>query len=453
MARQNNLGTDKIGPLVWRIAIPSMLAQFVSVLYSIVDRINVGHIAEVGDLALAGIGVCGPIVTMIGAFAFWIGIGGAPLMSISMGEERPERAKQILGNCAMLLVVLSVVLTGVVLAVKEPMLRAFGASGASYPYAVRYFTIYVSGTIFALLSTGLNQFIIAQGNAKAGMVSVIIGAIMNIALDPLFIFVLDMGVAGAAYATIISQACSMVFVVWFLLKRAQVRLSIGSYQLKIIGKVLLLGISPFLIISMDNVMIIALNALMQKFGGPEQGDILITTNAIVQSFMLILTMPLGGISGGTQSILSFNYGARQSKRVMQASHYIMALCAGFSALMFVAARVAGPQFVSLFTQDPVIAAQAVRAIKICTLLAAPLGVQYAIVDGFTAMGLVRFSLPLSLWRKFSYFLAVFTIPFLFGIENIFYAEPFSDFMGPLVSVTLYLLVMKKTLKKREELQR
>ena len=453
MARQNNLGTDKIGPLVWRIAIPSMLAQFVSVLYSIVDRINVGHIPEVGDLALAGIGVCGPIVTMIGAFAFWIGIGGAPLMSISMGEERPERAKQILGNCAMLLVVLSVVLTGVVLAVKEPMLRAFGASGASYPYAVRYFTIYVSGTIFALLSTGLNQFIIAQGNAKAGMVSVIIGAIMNIALDPVFIFVLDMGVAGAAYATIISQACSMVFVVWFLLKRAQVRLSIGSYQLKIIGKVLLLGISPFLIISMDNVMIIALNALMQKFGGPEQGDILITTNAIVQSFMLILTMPLGGISGGTQSILSFNYGARQSKRVMQASYYIMALCAGFSALMFVTARVAGPQFVSLFTQDPVIAAQAVRAIKICTLLAAPLGIQYAIVDGFTAMGLVRFSLPLSLWRKFSYFLAVFTIPFLFGIENIFYAEPFSDFMGPLVSVTLYLLVMKKTLKKREELQR
>lgn len=450
MARQNNLGTDKVGPLVWRIAIPSMLAQFVSVLYSIVDRINVGHIPEVGDLALAGIGVCGPIVTMIGAFAFWIGIGGAPLMSISMGEEQPKRARQILSNCAMLLVVLSVILTGVVLAVREPMLRAFGASGASYPYAVRYFTIYVSGTIFALLSAGLNQFIIAQGNAKAGMVSVIIGAVMNIALDPVFIFVLDMGVAGAAYATIISQACSMAFILWFLLKRAQIRLQIGSYQLKIIGKVLLLGISPFLIISMDNVMIIALNALMQGYGGPEQGDILITTNAIVQSFMLILTMPLGGISGGTQSILSFNYGARQSDRVRRASRYIMALCAGFSALMFLAARVAGPQFVSLFTQDPVIAAQAVRAIKICTLLAAPLGIQYAIVDGFTAMGLVRYSLPLSLWRKTSYFIAVFSIPALFGIENIFYAEPFSDFMGPLVSVILYLLVMNKALKKREE---
>ena len=450
MAPKNRLGTEKISSLVWKIAIPSMLAQFVSVLYSIVDRIYVGNIPQVGDLALAGIGVCGPIVTMIGAFSFWIGTGGAPQMSIKMGEGNPKEAKKILSNCLLLLAIFSAVITAVVLLIKKPMLYLFGASDAIYPYAVKYFTIYASGTVFALMSQGLNQFIIGQGSAKAGMLSVVIGAVMNIILDPIFIFVLHMGVEGAALATIMSQACSMLFVLWFLLKKTDIKLSLGGYEWKIMSKVLLLGTTPFLIISLDNVMIISLNSLLQHYGGAAKGDILLTTNAIVQSFILVMTMPLSGISAGTQSILSFNFGARQTKRVLSAQKYITAMCVGYCTIMFVGARLLGPQFVRMFTRDPEITAQAIRAIKISTLMAIPLGVQYEIVDGFTAMSLVRYSLPLSLFRKAVYFLCVFTLPVLLGIENIFYADPISDIISPIVSTTLYFLVMKKVLRKREE---
>ena len=449
MRVENDLGRDSVPKLVWRIAIPSMLAQFVSVFYSIVDRIFVGNIPQVGDVSLAGVGVCGPIVTMIGAFAFLIGIGGTPLMGISLGERNKLRAEKILANCFMMLCVLAVVLTGAVLLLKEPMLKLFGASDVTYPYAERYFTIYISGTIFALLSTGMNQFIICQGYAKVGMFSVMIGAVMNIILDPLFIFVFDMGVSGAALATIISQASSAAFVLWFLFSgRTKIRITFGGYSWFTMSRVLKLGIAPFAIIALDNVMIIAMNALLQKHGGAD-GDTLITVNTIVQSFMLVMTMPLGGISGGTQSILSFNYGACRSDRVILAEKYIMSLCALYTGLMFVLARVAGPLFASLFTADPELNAQACEAIKICTIGAIPLGIQYAIIDGFTGMGQVQLSLPLSLWRKLVYFVSIFMLPVFFGAESVFYAETISDFVGPVVSVAVYLTAIRKILLKRE----
>ena len=450
MRVENDLGRDSIPRLVVRIAIPSMLAQFVSVFYSIVDRIFVGNIPEVGDVSLAGVGVCGPIVTMIGAFAFLIGIGGTPLMGISLGERNKERASRILANCFLMLCVLAVVLTAVVLPLRRPMLLLFGASDVTYPYAESYFTIYISGTIFALLSTGMNQFIICQGYAKVGMFSVMIGAVLNILLDPLFIFVFDMGVRGAALATIISQAASAAFVLWYLFSgRTEIKITFGGYSWFTMSRVLKLGFAPFAIIALDNVMIIAMNALLQKHGGAD-GDTLITVNTIVQSFMLVMTMPLGGISGGTQSILSFNYGACRSDRVILAQKYIMGLCALYTGLMFVLARIAGPLFASLFTADAAINAQACEAIKICTIGAVPLGIQYAIIDGFTGMGQVQLSLPLSLWRKLIYFVSIFTLPVLFGAESVFYAETISDFAGPVVSVTVYLLAIRKILKSREK---
>ena len=452
MAVENDLGRDDIKKLVWRIAIPSMLGQFVSVLYSIVDRMYIGNISGVGDLALGGVGVCGPVVTMVGSVAFLIGVGGAPMVSIRMGEGNLDEAKRVLSNCFLMLCVFSVLLVGGILPFRVPMLKAFGASGATYPYAESYFTVYLCGTFFALAATGLNQFVICQGFAKAGMKSVVLGAALNIALDPLFIFVFGMGVRGAALATVLSQAAGAAYVLCFLFrkKKAPVRITFGGYDLGLMGRILMMGFTPFLIIAVDNVMIIAMNAVLQKYGGAGQGDMLITCNAIVQSFMLVVTMPLGGISGGTQGILGYNYGAGQVDRVRRAQKYIVALCVGFTAVMFVLARLLGPLFVRLFTQDAALAAQAYDAIRICTLAIIPLGVQYELVDGFTGIGQVRLSLPLSFWRKLVYFIAVFALPALFGARAVFYAEPISDVLGPLVTVLVYLAFMKKILRKRSE---
>lgn len=451
MTPENDLGKGDIRKLVWRIAIPSMLAQFVNVLYSIVDRMYIGNIKGTGGLALAGVGVCGPVVTMIGSVAFLIGIGGAPLMSIRMGEGRIKEAKKILANCFLALIIFAAALTAVVIPLREPMLTLFGASGNIYPYADAYFTVYVSGTVFALLSTGMNQFIIAQGFAKRGMFSVLLGAILNIILDPIFIFALNMGVRGGALATVISQAASAAYVLFFLFgKKVSIKISFGGYSLKIIRKVLLLGISPFLIIAMDNVMIIAMNAVLQKYGGAAEGDRLITCATIAQSFMLIVTMPLGGISGGTQTILSYNYGAGRMERVKKAQKYIFILCTAYTALMFAASYLASPLFVRLFTADPQLAQEAVKTIKICTAAIIPLGIQYGIVDGFTALGQVKYSFPLSSWRKLVYFLCVFLLPPFLGAESVFLAEPASDILGPVVSITVQALAMKKVLSKHKQ---
>lgn len=448
MAVENDLGKDKISRLVWRIAIPSMLGQFVSVLYSIVDRMYIGNIPKVGDIALAGVGVCGPVVTLVGSVAFLVGVGGAPLVSIRMGEGNLREAKRVLANCFLMLCVFAAVLIAVILPLREPMLRLFGASDATYPYAEAYFTAYLCGTFFALAATGLNQFVICQGFAKVGMISVVLGAALNIILDPVFIFVLNMGVRGAAIATVISQAASAAYVVLFLFgKRVMVPITFGGYDFRIMGRVLVMGFTPFLIVAIDNVMIIAMNAILQRSGGAE-GDMLVTCNTIVQSFMLVVTMPLGGISGGTQGILGYNYGARQVDRVRQAQKYIVGLCVGYTAILFVLARVAGPLFVGLFTQEPTLAEEAFRAIKICTLAIIPLGVQYELVDGFTGMGQVRVSLPLSFWRKLVYFVAIFLLPAIFGARAAFYAEPLSDVLGPLVTVVVYFLSIGKILQER-----
>ena len=443
---QNNLGSDPIRPLVWRIAFPSMLAQFVSVLYSIVDRIYISNIPLTGETALAGVGVCGPVVTMLGAFAFLVGVGGAPLMSINMGAGRPEEARRILSNSFLVLCVCAVVLTAVVFPLQRPMLMFFGASEVTYPYAEEYFSIYLCGTVFNLLSLGMNQFIISQGLAKKGMFSVVLGAALNIALDPLFIFAFDMGVAGAAVATVLSQLASCVYVLCVLFGRSvQVRIGFGGYSLKLIGRILITGISPFLIIFVDSVMIISMNAVLQSYGGAELGDRLITCATIAQSFMLVVTMPLGGISGGTQTILAFNYGAHRRDRILQAEKHIALLCVGYTALMFALARLGGGLFVRLFTTEPELAAEAVDAIRICTLAVIPLGIQYAIVDGFTGMAQVKLALPLSAFRKVVYFAALFWLPAAFGARAVFYAEPVSDVLGPIASVIIYAVFIKKIL--------
>lgn len=446
---ENDLGRDDIRLLVMRIAIPSMLAQFVSVLYSVVDRMYIGNIPEIGETALAGVGVCGPIVTLITAFGSLVGIGGAPLMSIRLGEKDEAGARQILANCFLMLSVISIAITAAALVMKDRLLMWFGASEALFPYANDYITIYLLGTIFALLSIGMNQFIICQGFARVAMKSVMLGAVVNIALDPVFIFALNMGVRGGALATVISQMASAGFVLFFLFgKRVPIRITFGNYRWRIMRKVLLLGLSPFLIIAFDNVLIIAMNASLQHFGGA-QGDRMLTCNTIVQSFMLMVTMPLSGITGGTQSILGYNFGARRSDRVLAAQQYIVLLGLAFTTVMFVIAQTVPQYFVQIFTRDPEYVELTVWAIRIFTLGVIPLAVQYEIVDGYTGMGIAPIAISLSAFRKTLYFLGVFLIPMIFGVQAVFYTEPLSDFLGTAASVAVYLLTMKKILKRRE----
>lgn len=394
MKLENNLGTDAIRPLVLRIAIPSMLAQFVSVLYSIVDRIYISNIPLVGETALAGVGVCGPVVTLIGAFASLIGVGGAPLMSIRMGAGKTEEARRILSNSFLMLCVCSVVLMAGVFPLRQPMLMAFGASDATYGLRQYLFHRLSLRDGVQPAGSGAEPVHHLPGYARKGMISVMLGAALNIVLDPVFIFLFDMGVAGAAVATVLSQLVSCLYVLRFLFgKSVPIAITFGGYDGRLMLRILAVGMTPFLIIGVDNIMIISMNAILQSYGGAELGDRLVTCATIAQSFMLVVTMPLGGISAGTGTILAYNYGARRRDRILKAQAFIAGLCVAYVTALFLLARLGGALFVRLFTTEPELAAEALSAIHICTLALIPLGLQYAIVDGFTGMGKVQLALP------------------------------------------------------------
>lgn len=447
MKIENDLGRDDIRRLVLRLAIPSMLAQFINVLYSVVDRIYIGNIPVIGETALAGVGVSGPIVTLISAFAYLVGLGGSPLMSIRMGEGQDEKAKKILANSFWMIVGLSAVLTLVLFVFKREILTRFGASEAILPYAESYFTIYLLGTVFALLSIGMNQFIICQGFARIGMISVALGAVTNIVLDPVFIFVFDMGVAGAAFATVLSQFASAAFVLRFLRgNRVLLRLEFECPQVKTVCKIALMGLSPFLIIAFDNVLIISLNTVIQMYGGAE-ADMLLTCTTIVQSFMLIVTMPLGGITSGTGAILGFNFGAGRPDRIRSAQKYITLLAVVQCSIMFLFSRTLSQYFVYLFTRNESYVELTVWAIWVYTMGIIPLAVQYEVVDGFTGMGVPSVAISLSMFRKLLYLVSVFLIPVFAGVENVFYAEVVSDFGGTTVSVIVYLLLIGRIMRR------
>ena len=444
MSTANPLDTDNMRGLVWRLAIPSMLAQFVSVLYSIVDRMYIGNIPEIGEVALAGVGVCGPIVTLVSSAAFLVGIGGAPLVSIRMGQKNYRAAGAILANCFLMLTVISLGLTGFSLLVKNHLLMWFGASETTFVYADQYITVYLLGTFFALMSTGMNQFIICQGFAKTGMASVVLGAVCNIVLDPVFIFGFGMGVPGAAIATVLSQMASCLFVLAFLFSRKPlIRITFGNYHWFIMKRVLTVGFTPFIIVAFDNILIISLNSVIQRYGGAGQGDMLLTCATIVQSFMLIVTMPLCGITTGTQTILGYNFGARRPDRIVRAEKNIFLLCLVFTSIMFVISHTIPEYFVRIFTRDEAYVRVTVDAIKVYTLGVIPLAAQYTIVDGFTGMGLSLAAVSLSTFRKAIFFLCVFCIPPFFGVENVFYTEPVSDIVSVVFSIAVFALCFKK----------
>ena len=443
----NDFGSDPIPLLVLKISVPFMFAQFVNVLYSIVDRIYIGNIPVIGADSLAGAGVCAPIITLLSSFGALIGIGGSVLFSIRLGAGDKKGAERILGNSFSLLLVFSLCLTFLFLAVKSWLLRWFGASEVTFAYANTYLTIYTLGTFFALVSMGMNYFITAQGFPMLGMATTLIGAVLNIVLDPVFIFGLDMNIAGAAVATVIAQMGSCLFVLATLYgKKMLIPIRIMKPERMIAKQVVKIGFSPFLILATDSVIIIALNAVLQYYGGEEMGDTLITAATIVQSYMLLVTAPMLGVTSGSQPLISFNYGANKPERIRKTVACVLGLCIGFTVLMFGIARILPMYFVRIFTSNAEYQQLAVWGIGVFMLMIVPLSFQYVFVDALTALGMTRLSLSLSLVRKMIYLAATCILPLFFTAKTAFYAEPISDLTAAVLSSSVFFFIYRKYLR-------
>ena len=447
MKRANDLGRDPVFPLVLRLTVPAMLAQLVTVLYSIIDRMFIGHIPVVGDIALAGVGVCGPIVTLISSFGTLVGIGGSIMMATTMGRGDNEKAKKILSNSFLLLLIFSVTLTVIFLLTRKKMIYLFGGSDETFPYANTYLTIYTLGTFFALLALGLNYFISCQGFSVNGMLAVVIGAVSNIILDAVFVFGLKQGVAGAAVATVISQFLSCSYALLFLLgKRIKIKISFGNYDGKLMLHILKMGLSPFIIIATDSIIIIAMNTALQKFGG-DRGDLLISAVTVIQSYFLLITGPLIGISGGVQPLVSYNFGAAKADRVKKSIRYALYMALVLTGSMFVVSRLCAEQFAGFFVENPETVRLSVWGIHVFTLAIVPLAFQYVLVDALTALGKVNTALYLSASRKLLFLLFIFLFAGLTQAQNAFYAEPAADLISSAQSTIVFLAVFGRHLKK------
>ena len=349
--------------LVLRLGLPAMLAQLFNILYSMVDRIFVGHIAGSGALGLAGIGICAPALTGITAFATLVGIGGAAILSISVGQRDRASAQRAMGTSLWLLIALSVAVTAGMLGCSRPLLYLLGCSDAIYPYASDYFRIYVLGTGAALIGGGMNQFILAQGMAKRGMISVLLGAVVNTILDPILIFALHMGIRGAAVATVTAQICTMLYVLLTLTgRKAEIRLQLLRPELPLVWRIAAIGSLPFLIILLDNVLVILLNTTLRRYGGAA-GDQLISCGAVVQSFMVLAYYPAQGITSGCGTLIGYYYGAGNEKRMMQTFRWVLVVCLSIMGLLLLAAQLGAGGFSRLFLADSDTANLAAAAIR------------------------------------------------------------------------------------------
>lgn len=443
------LGTGNIRRLVVKLAVPTMLAQFVNLLYNIVDRIYVGRIPEIGSLALAGLGVTFPIIMLVAAFAALAGNGGASRAAIAMGAGDYKKADRILGNSASLLVIFSIVLTVVFLIVKDPILLMFGASENTLPYASDYLTIYLAGTIFVQLSLGLNAFITNQGFTKTSMATVCIGAALNIILDPVFIFVFDMGVQGAALATIISQAVSCVWVVAFFRgKRTILKLRRSNFRLEstTVKAILSLGISPFIMQLTECLVQLTFNNGMMKYGN----DIYVALMSILFSMLQIVWMPISGLSQGVQPIIGYNYGARNLERVRHAFKLLFIANLAFSLIVVGFVEIFPQLFIRMFTEDAAIIEIGIPAVRVYMAGMAIMGAQSACQNTFLALGEAKTSLFLALLRKVILLLPLALIlPRIadMGVWGLLIAEPVSDIIAVAVTTTMFAVSSRRLLKQ------
>jgi putative MATE family efflux protein len=452
-----DLGSERTFPNILRLAVPSMIAQLVNVLYSIVDRIYVGNMPGDGQQALVGVGVVAPICTAISSFAFLVGLGGAPLFSIALGEKNDKRAKKIMANALLMLIILSTVLMILLYACLNPMLFAFGASEVSFPYARTYMLIYLAGTYFSLIATGMAQFLIAQGESFKNMITTAVACLFNIALDPLFMYVFHMGISGAALATITCQGISFLLCISFLL-HSPIKLSFGQYDIKLMIRILKLGFSPFIILVTDSVILIAINAVLEKVGGAD-GDFYIEVQTITMAFETLITGPLLGISSGTQPLLGYNYGAKNFKNIKKAETQLILFALIFCTTCFGLSFLLSGPFARMFvgfsakggTDSERIIQASIKYIRIYMIGIIPLAFQYIFVDGLTGMGQASKSIWLSLARKIFIFLPLSIILPLATHDAgmAFYAEMIADCASAVIATTSYLIMIPKIFKKRE----
>jgi len=445
--QDEKLGTAPIGRLILSMAIPAVIAQVVNVLYNIVDRIYIGHIPEVGATALTGLGICFPILMLISAFSAFIGMGGAPLAAIELGKGNREGAEKILGNGVTVLIFLSIILTILFGIFKLPLLYAFGGSDATVVYAQQYLNIYLCGTIFVQIAMGLNMFITSQGQAKIGMLSVLIGAVINIILDPILIFVCGMGVRGAALATIISQGCSAAWVLRFLLsKKSGIRIRIKYMRpdSKIIGMIAALGVSPFVMQSTESLVNITLNSGLQTYGG----DLYVGSMTILASVMQLIATPIQGISQGTQPIISYNFGAGNRERVKKTFRISLAVTLTVTTLCCLMTVLFPTVFARMFTSEQELIQIVGKVLPIYMAGIWIFGIQMACQSAFMGMGQAKISLFLALLRKVILLIPLAIIlPKFFGVIGIYYSEPIADITAALTAGTLFFINFEKILDK------
>ena len=444
---KNFLGTAPIGKLLLKLSIPTVIAQLINMLYNVVDRIYIGHIPGEGSLALTGVGVCMPIIMIVTAFAALISSGGAPRASICMGKQDNKSAEQILGNCFSLQIVVSIVLTVVLLIWNKDLLMAFGASKNTLGYATDYMRIYALGTLFVQLTLGMNAFITAQGFTTTSMVSVLIGAICNITLDPVFIFVFNMGVKGAALATVLSQAISTIWVVVFLSgKKTQLHLRKKYMGLKpkIFLPCVALGLATFIMQASESVVTVCFNSSLLHYGG----DIAVGAMTILTSVMQFAMLPLQGIAQGSQPIASYNYGAKNADRVKKTFRLLVITCLTYSTLLWAAVQIIPKVFVSIFTSDAKLVAFTAPMLKIYLGGLFLFGIQIACQITFTSLGKAVNSIIVAVLRKFVLLLPlIYIMPHVVSNPTIgvYMAEPIADIIAVLFTSVLFTFQFKKAL--------
>ena len=448
MRNDEKLGTAPLGRLMLSLALPTVLAQLINVLYNIVDRIYIGHMQGDGNLALTGVGVTLPIITLIAAFSAFAGAGGAPLAAIELGKKDERKASLIMGNSAWLLVFFSIVLTIGFLIFKVPILYAFGASSKTIAYANDYITIYLLGTIFVQLALGLNAFISGQGAAKAAMLSVLIGAMINIVLDPIFIFALHLGVRGAALATVISQFVSAVWVVSFLKsKRSVLHLKLVRPDKSLILKIAALGIAPFVMQSTESLVTITFNTGLQRYGG----DLYVGSMSILMSIMQLIVIPVNGITQGVQPIVSYNYGAGNRLRVKETVIRLVSVCLLGTLILAGVAIFCPSIYASMFTNDAELVALTCRIMPIFFLGIAIFGIQAACQSTFLALGQAKVSLFIATLRKIILLIPLALIlPKFLGVKGIYIAEPVSDVISVIVTSVLCVITLKRIFIEMED---
>ena len=443
------LGKEPVGKLLLKLALPTVTAQIINMLYNIVDRIYIGHIPEIGEAALTGVGVCMPLIMIVTAFSAFAAYGGAPRASIYMGQGNHDSAEKALGNCFAVQFIISVLLTAALLLWNRDFLMAFGASDKTIGYGVEYMNIYAIGTIFVQMTLGMNAFITAQGFARTGMFSVLIGAVANIVLDPIFIFGFNMGVAGAAWATIISQAMSCAWVLLFLCgKKTHLRLRVKYMRLsrKIVLPSLALGLSSFIMQASESVISICFNSSLQSYGG----DIAVGAMTILTSVMQFAMLPLQGLGQGAQPIISYNYGARNPERVKAAFKLLLKSSLVYSTLLWALVMLFPQAFAAMFTSSETLMTFTQKALRIymaCLLL---FGIQIACQMTFTSLGNAKASILVAVMRKFILLIPlIYIMPLLFSADKttaVYMAEPVADFIAVTFTAIFFTFQFKKALK-------